>query len=90
MGTTQKKNSQSPCNHTSGQVTMRTIFLTQKKYNNNKNLVMVHHLLCETKLACDVTKILVHVIVELSLSADLNTISRNLGYHMQKEKVKVI
>lgn len=50
---------------------------------------MVYHLLCETKFACDVTKILVHVIVELSLFADLNTISRNLGYHMQKEKVKV-
>lgn len=49
---------------------------------------MAHHLLCLTKLACDVTKILVHVIVELSLFADLNTILKNLGYQTQKEKVE--
>lgn len=50
---------------------------------------MVHHLLCLTKLAYDVIRILVHVTVELSLFADLNTISRNLSYHTQKETVKV-
>lgn len=50
---------------------------------------MVHHLLCLTKLAYVVTRILVHVTVELSLFADLNTNSRNLSYHTQKETVKV-